>query len=102
MYVIKLRYTAPPSSVPGLIDRHQAYLDAHYATGEFLVSGRGVSYWGGLIVGVRCDSGAVQDMARQDPLVAEGIAELEVVEFEPSRWADADPDELRHALPDYH
>ncbi|MFD4257574.1 YciI family protein [Streptomyces sp. NPDC058534] len=102
MYVIKLRYAVPPSSVPGLIDRHQAFLDEHYASGEFLVSGRGTSYRGGLIIGARCDSGSVEELARQDPLVREGVAEVDVLEFEPSRWADADADQLVDVLPDYH
>lgn len=101
MFVIILRYSAHPSSVPGLIDRHQAFLDEHYATGEFLVSGRGRSYLGGLIIGARCDQDSVETLARQDPLVAEGVAEVEIVEFEPSRWADAAPGELLDTLPDY-
>jgi uncharacterized protein YciI len=101
MYVIILRYSAQPYSVPGLIDRHQAFLDEHYATGEFLVSGRGTSYRGGLIIGVRSDRVAALELARQDPLVVEGVADVEVVEFEPTRWADAAPDELIDATPDY-
>jgi uncharacterized protein YciI len=101
MFVIILRYSAQPSSVPGLIDRHQAFLDEHYATGEFLVSGRGTSYWGGLIIGARSDKAGVEALARQDPLVTEGIAEVEVVEFEPSRWADATSGELLDILPSH-
>ncbi len=40
MFVLELTYTAPVERVDALLDAHVEWLDAQYAVGVFLASGR--------------------------------------------------------------
>ena len=61
---------------------HREYLQEHFASGLFVVSGRRVPWTGGVIVarGSRAD---VEAAVAADPFTREGVAETEIVEFQP-------------------
>lgn len=76
------RYTAPLQRVEELVPAHREYLQEHFASGLFVVSGRRVPWTGGVIVarGSRAD---VEAAVAADPFTREGVAETEIVEFQP-------------------
>ena len=81
-FVLISRYTAPPERIRELVPAHREYLQEHIARGLFVVSGRRVPWDGGVILarGTRAD---VEAAVAADPLTREGVAETEIVEFEP-------------------
>lgn len=81
-FVLISRYTAPLERIEELVPAHREYLQEHFATGLFVVSGRRVPWTGGVIVarGSRAD---VEAAVAADPFTREGVAETEIVEFQP-------------------
>lgn len=62
--------------------QHRDYLREQFASGLFVVSGRRVPWTGGVIVahGTR---GQVEAAVAADPFTHAGVAETELVEFQP-------------------
>ena len=81
-FVLISRYTAPLERIEELVPAHRAYLQEHFASGLFVVSGRRVPWTGGVIV-ARGDRAAVEAAVAADPFTQSGVAETEIVEFEP-------------------
>ncbi|MBF6175182.1 YciI family protein [Nocardia blacklockiae] len=89
MFVVILTYTADLDTIDALIPEHAAWLDANYAAGVFLASGRRVPRTGGVIladVGSRSELDAI---LAQDPFGTAGAATYEVIEFVPTKTAPA-------------
>lgn len=61
---------------------HREFLQEHFASGLFVVSGRRSPWTGGVIV-ARGSREAVEAAVAADPLTRAGAAETEIVEFEP-------------------
>jgi uncharacterized protein YciI len=87
MFVIELTYTAPLADIDAAMPAHMQFLEKHYAAGQFLVSGRKVPRDGGVIIAVGRDRREVEAIARADPFVARGLAEVRVIEFRASQRA---------------
>jgi len=66
---------------------HMRFVNAHYASGRFVVSGRKVPRDGGIIVAVGSDGGAIEAIAKQDPFVTNGLADVRVIQFRASQRA---------------
>ena len=81
-YLLISRYTAPVERIEELVPAHRDYLRERFASGLFVVSGRRVPWTGGVIVarGARAD---VEAAVADDPFTQAGVAETEIVEFEP-------------------
>lgn len=88
LYLLVSRYTAPPERVEELVPEHRRYLERHFAAGRFVVSGRRVPWTGGVIVARGLSREELEAVVADDPFAREGVAETEVVEFEP-RFAAA-------------
>ena len=88
MFILELTYTAPLDRVDALLADHVAWLDAGYADGVFVASGRKNPRDGGVIlaVGERAD---VEARAAGDPFAAHGVADYRIVEFVPTKTAAA-------------
>ncbi|HEY7629114.1 MAG TPA: YciI family protein [Thermoleophilaceae bacterium] len=87
MFLIVLTYVKPLEEVDKLLDDHLAYLDRHYAEGRFLLSGARVPRNGGVILS-RGDSKEELDVVvATDPLISEGVATYELLQFQPGRRA---------------
>jgi uncharacterized protein YciI len=67
---------------------HMQFVNAHYASGHFIVSGRKIPRDGGIIVAVGRDRAEIEAIAQQDPFVTKGLATARVVEFRVSQRAD--------------
>ncbi|MGE0868346.1 MAG: YciI family protein [Kofleriaceae bacterium] len=94
MFIIELTYLAPLAQIDAAMKRHMAFLDAHYAAGTFVVSGRKIPRDGGIIVAIGSDRAAVEAIVRDDPFVAEGLAMARVIEFRASQIAEDMPKRL--------
>jgi len=81
MFLILLTYTKPLSEVDRLVPEHMAWLAEHYASGEFLVSGRKQPRTGGVIVATAASRQHIETIAHGDPFVRAGVATCEIIEF---------------------
>jgi uncharacterized protein YciI len=88
MFVIELTYTADLARIDGRMREHMSFLKKHYASGHFLVSGRKIPRDGGIILAVGADRAEIEAIARQDPFVTNGLANVRVIEFRASQRAE--------------
>jgi uncharacterized protein YciI len=95
MYLLVSRYTAPEERIAELVPAHREYLAERYAAGDFVLSGRRVPWVGGVIVAASMPRERLDELLALDPFAVEGVAETDVVEFEPL-FAD---ERLRFLLP---
>jgi uncharacterized protein YciI len=87
MFLIDLHYTAELAQIDAHMKAHVAFLNHHYAAGNFLVSGRKIPRDGGVILAVGESRAQIEAIAAADPFVARGLAEARVVEFRASQKA---------------
>ncbi|WP_292897058.1 MULTISPECIES: YciI family protein [unclassified Nitratireductor] len=84
MFVVSLRYVVPVEQVEPHMEGHMAWLEEHYASGMFMASGRKVPRTGGVIL-ARGERERIEACVAQDPFVANGLAEAEIIECAISR-----------------
>jgi uncharacterized protein YciI len=87
VFVIELIYKAPLAAIDARMKAHVVFLQKHYASGHFLVSGRKIPRDGGIILATGPSRAAIEAIMREDPFVAEGLADLRVIEFRASQRA---------------
>ena len=88
MFIIELIYTADLAKIDGAMRAHMRFLGAHYASGHFIASGRKIPRDGGIILATGASREEIETIARQDPFVARGLADVRVIEFRVSQRAD--------------
>ncbi|QCX80206.1 YCII-related domain protein [Streptomyces sp. YIM 121038] len=98
MFVMELTYTAPVDRVDALLAEHVAWLDAQYAAGVFLASGRKNPRDGGVILAVGDSRAEIEGLAALDPFVTGGVCEYRITEFLATKTAPALADH-RQRLP---
>ncbi|MGW7412209.1 YciI family protein [Streptomyces sp. NPDC054863] len=81
MFVLELTYTAPVEQVDALMTEHVAWLDAQYAAGVFLASGRKQPRDGGVILAVAESRAQIEALAASDPFTVGGVCAYRVTEF---------------------
>ncbi|WP_030244690.1 YciI family protein [Streptomyces sp. NRRL S-350] len=81
MFVLELDYTAPLEQIDAALPQHVEWLQAHYAAGTFLASGRKVPRDGGVILAVGQDRAAIDALVATDPFVRAGLTQYRVTEF---------------------
>jgi uncharacterized protein YciI len=87
MFIIMLTYLKPLDEIGRTIHRHDAHVDRNQAAGLFLASGRQVSQTGVVILARAASLREVEEATEEDPLVTEGAARCEIVEFQPTKRA---------------
>ena len=87
MFIIELTYTATLAEIDANMRAHVAYLNKHYAAGDFVASGRQIPRTGGVILAVGESREHVEAIAREDPFCARGLAQYRVIEFRVSQRA---------------
>lgn len=85
MFVIVLTYVKPMAMVERYLSEHAAFLDAQYAAGTFVASGRRVPRTGGVILAAGIERAMLEDILERDPFKREGIALFEIIEFTPTK-----------------
>ena len=88
MFIIELSYKAPLQQVDAQMKPHMAFLNKHYASGHFLVSGRKIPRDGGIILAVGKSREEIEAIAAQDPFCQKGVADFRVIEFRVSQRAE--------------
>jgi len=84
MFLILLNYKKPLTEVDRFVDEHRSFLDRHYTSGHFLLSGRKEPRDGGVILAQAKSKTEIETIVCSDPFFREGIADYEIVEFIPS------------------
>lgn len=87
VFVIELLYKAALTKIDAHMKAHVAFLNKHYASGQFLVSGRKIPRDGGIILAVGSSREEIEAIVREDPFVARGLADFRVIEFRASQKA---------------
>ena len=87
MFLLELTYTADLARIDAAMKAHMQWLNAQYAAGHFLVSGRKIPRDGGVIIATGPSREAIEAIANEDPFVARGLATVRVVEFRASQKA---------------
>jgi len=88
MFVIQLHYVQPLEQVDRHLGAHRAWLEQHYASGHFLLSGRKEPRTGGVILALAKDRGELDAILAQDPFALAGVAEYTITQFIPAMAAE--------------
>lgn len=81
LFIVLLTYLKPLIEVDQHLAAHNEFLNRHYASGHFIVSGPQIPPSGGLIM-LRAQSRAeVESIMAHDPFVAGGVASYSLVQF---------------------
>lgn len=88
MFIILLKYIKPVDEVEKELEAHIKYLDKYYSLQKFICSGRRNPRTGGVILCNAENVEEVQSIVKEDPFYINQIAEFEIVEFSPTKYAD--------------
>jgi uncharacterized protein YciI len=87
MFVIELIYKVPLAEIDSHMKAHVAFLNRQYEAGRFVVSGRKIPRDGGIILAIGDTKDEIEALVREDPFVAQGLADFRVIEFRASQRA---------------
>ena len=87
MFVIELIYKADLGEIDAHMKAHMTFVNAQYAAGHFVVSGRKIPRDGGIIIAVGESREAIEAIVRQDPFCSLGLADFRITEFRASQKA---------------
>jgi uncharacterized protein YciI/cell division septum initiation protein DivIVA len=85
LFIIILRYLVSLEKIDAVMKEHMSYLDQHYKSRDFLVSGRQVPRTGGIILACGKNRAAVEKSVKQDPFVKRKLASADIIEFKASQ-----------------
>ncbi|HEY4074321.1 MAG TPA: YciI family protein [Herbaspirillum sp.] len=88
MFIISFTYTKSASEIDPLLTAHRQYLQEHFASGVFLMSGRKVPRSGGIILTDAIDRVDLEAIMQEDPYFIGDVATYEITEFVPSMTAE--------------
>jgi uncharacterized protein YciI len=88
MFIIELTYTAGLDRIDAAMKAHMRWLNAQYAAGHFVMSGRKIPRDGGIIIATGPSREAIEAIAADDPFVKGGLATVHVIEFRVSQKAE--------------
>lgn len=88
MFVLLLKYKKSLDEVEKVLGAHIEYLEKYYSSKKFICSGRRNPRVGGVIL---CRANTIEDVQviiKEDPFYIKGIAEYEIIEFSPTKYAE--------------
>ncbi|MCB2300949.1 YciI family protein [Clostridium tagluense] len=88
MFILSLNYIKPLEEVDREIKAHIQYLEKYYSLQKFICSGRKNPRSGGIILCNAKNMEEVKTIISEDPFYINKIAEYEIVEFLPTKYAD--------------
>lgn len=88
MFIASLTYVKPLQEVENHLEEHVAFLDKYYKAGKFICSGRKNPRTGGIIVFNAKDEAEMKAVISEDPFHKNKIANYEIIEFYPTKYAD--------------
>jgi len=87
MFLILLNYTKPLDEIDRLIPAHRQFLERHYASGHFLLSGRKDPRSGGVIIARAMERSELEAIIVQDPFSVAEAADYTIVAIVPTMAA---------------
>ncbi len=92
MFVIVLEYNQPIEKtlekVTAAMPGHMAFLNQHYASGHFLLSGRREPRNGGVIIARGKNRSEIEELVKLDPFHQQNLAQYTIFEFHPTMAAN--------------
>ena len=88
MFILSLKYIKPLEEVDREIKSHIQYLEKYYSLQKFVCSGRKNPRSGGIILCNSKNMEEVKTIINEDSFYINKIAEYEIVEFLPTKYAD--------------
>ncbi|SFB10030.1 YciI family protein [Clostridium frigidicarnis] len=88
MFILMLKYIKPLEEVEKELKAHVEYLEKYYALQKFICSGRRNPRTGGVILCKENNREKVERIIKEDPFYIKEIAEYEIVEFLPTKYAN--------------
>lgn len=88
MFILLLHYKKTLEEVAENLEAHRAYLDKYYKTGKFICSGPRNPRTGGCILCHGLSRAEVEKIIREDPFHSKGIADYEILEMIPTKYAE--------------
>ena len=88
MYIVSLNYVKAVSEVEKYLEEHIKFLEKYYGMGKFICSGRKNPRTGGVILLNAENLEEVKKIISEDPFNINGIAEYEITEFFPTKYAE--------------
>ncbi|WP_213280404.1 YciI family protein [Chryseobacterium indologenes] len=86
MFIISLTYKSSIENVERLIPQHNIFLNKHYESGRFIVSGRKEPRTGGIIIANAESKNEVEQIISEDPFYIHQVADYDITEFIPSKY----------------
>ncbi|MGO4294718.1 YciI family protein [Chitinophaga sp. RAB17] len=83
-----LQYIRPVAAVEHFMEAHTAFLQKHYESGQFILSGRRKPKSGAVILCNVSSRREVEEIMSEDPLEKYQLALYEIIEFEPTMYAN--------------
>jgi len=87
MFILVLKYIKPLEEVQKELENHIKYLDKYYSLKKFICSGRRNPRIGGIILCKSKNTEEVNEIIKEDPFYVNKIAEYEIIEFLPTKYA---------------
>ncbi|WP_129595884.1 YciI family protein [Anaerophilus nitritogenes] len=87
MFILNLTYIKPINEVERYLPSHISFLDKYYNAEKFICSGRKNPRTGGIILCNAENIDEVNAILREDPFYREKIANYEIIEFLPTKYA---------------
>lgn len=88
MFVLLLKFVKPLDEVEKQLIAHREFLDKYYSLNKFICSGRRNPGTGGVILCTAKNIQEVQAIIKEDPFYIYNIAQYEIVEFSPTKYAE--------------
>lgn len=88
MFILLLKYIKPTEEVDKELKAHMEYLEKYYSLQKFICSGRRNPRVGGVILCNAYNMEEVQTIIKEDPFSINKIAEYEIIEFLPTKYAE--------------
>lgn len=87
MFILNLTYIKSIDEVEKYLPSHISFLDKYYANEKFICSGRKNPRTGGIILCKAENINEVNNILSEDPFFKEKIANYEIIEFHPTKYA---------------
>lgn len=86
MCILLLTYVKPLEMIDRYLEEHRAFLQKYMADGRFIVAGRRVPRTGGIILANGFTAETIREVIAEDPFHREGLAEYEIIPFQPTMY----------------
>lgn len=96
MFCIIGTYIKPIEEVDVLMELHYQFLEKHFSAGTFILAGRRIPRFGGIIL---CNAGSraeVETILQEDAFYQKHVMEYQIIEFLPTKYRDGLEELLGH------